>query len=55
MGFPFAEATWNAVTGAMFIGAGGVAPGVYTFIGGVICVAILWYGYIYEKGRYQDQ
>ena len=52
MGFPFDEATWNAVTGAMFAGWGTSAPGFYTFIGLVACAVILWLGNKNEKSYY---
>ena len=42
MGFPYESASWDVVDGAMFIGAGGAAPGLYTFVAAVICVVVLW-------------
>ncbi len=53
MGFPFDQATWSAVEGAMFVGAGGAAPGVYTFLGVVACIVILFVGNKSEKERYK--
>ena len=44
MGFPYESASWDVVDGAMFIGAGGAAPGLYTFVAAVICVVVLWNG-----------
>ena len=41
MGFPYESASWDVVDGAMFIGAGGAAPGLYTFVAAVICVVVL--------------
>ncbi len=52
MGYPFDQATWNVLTDAMYIGAGGSAPGLYTLIGAAICIAALWYGNTSEKKRY---
>ena len=44
MGFPYDEASWSVVDGAMFMGWGSAAPGFYTFAAMVICVAVLVYG-----------
>ncbi len=44
MGFPFDQATWDAVTGAMYIGAGGAAPAIYTLISAAMCIWALWAG-----------
>ena len=53
MGFPFDQATWDVVTGAMFMGWGGALPGFYTFVGVVACIAILWMGNTSEKVKYE--
>ena len=53
MGFPFESATWDVVDGAMYMGAGGWAPGFYTFVAAVICVVVLWKGNAAEQERYQ--
>lgn len=53
MGFPFDEATWSVVEGAMFTGWGGSLPGLYTFLGIVACVVILIIGNRSEKERYR--
>ena len=52
MGFPFESATWDVVDGAMYMGAGSVAPGFYTFVAAVICVVVLWKGNKEEHERY---
>lgn len=44
MGFPYNEANWAVVDGAMFMGWGGSMPGVYTFLAAAICVAVLVLG-----------
>ncbi|MDG1168467.1 MAG: hypothetical protein P8N14_04675 [Sulfitobacter sp.] len=44
MGFPYDEASWSVVDGAMFMGWGSAAPGLYTLIAAVICIAVLVYG-----------
>ncbi len=48
MGFPFGEASWTGVDGAVFMGFGTAMPGFYTFIAGVICAGALVYGQISE-------
>ncbi len=53
MGFPFNEANWSVVEGAMYIGAGGSAPGLYTLISAVLCVAVLWIGNRSEQQQYE--
>lgn len=53
MGFPFDEATWSVVEGAMFMGWGGALPGFYTLVGVIACIAILWLGNKSEKDRYK--
>lgn len=51
MGFPYDEASWSVVDGAMFMGWGSAAPGLYTFIACVICVAVLVYGQRSETNK----
>lgn len=51
MGFPYDEASWSVVDGAMFVGWGSAAPGLYTFIACVICVAVLVYGQRSEANK----
>lgn len=51
MGFPYDEASWSVVDGAMFMGWGSSAPGLYTLIAVVICVAVLIYGQISEAKK----
>ena len=53
MGFPFSEATWNVVDGAMFMGWGGSAPGIYTFVSAVALVVILYLGNRQEQSHYK--
>ena len=53
MGFPFDTPTWDGVSGAIFMGTGGSAPGVYTVIAIVICVAALLLGNVKEHGAYK--
>ncbi len=54
MGFPFSPATWNVVEGAMYMGANGIAPGIYTFLAFVLCGVVLYIGNKSEKQRYKD-
>lgn len=42
--FPYAEATWDVVDGAMFIGWGTALPGIATVIAMTICVVVLVIG-----------
>lgn len=52
MGFPYDSATWDVVDGAMFMGWGGGMPGLYTFLGMVICVGVLIVGQRSETKAY---
>ena len=54
MGFPFDEATWDAVTGAMYMGAGGSAPFIFTLLSAVACVVALWLGNSAEHNHYKN-
>lgn len=51
MGFPYDEASWSVVDGAMFMGWGSAAPGFYTLIAAVICVGVLVYGHKTEAKK----
>ncbi|MEP0960403.1 MAG: hypothetical protein ABJQ70_03090 [Roseobacter sp.] len=42
--FPYDEASWSVVDGAMFMGWGGALPGFATFIAIVICIGVLVIG-----------
>jgi hypothetical protein len=54
MGFPFAEASWDSVTGAMYMGAGGAMPMVYTLISVALCIWALWAGNRKEHSLYEN-
>ena len=54
MGFPFDTADWAVVEGAMYMGAGGAAPGIYTLIAALICVYVLWSGNRSEHSKYKN-
>ena len=55
MGFPYDEATWDAATGAMYMGAGGGAPAIYTWLSIIACVVLLWLGNRSEQEHYKKQ
>lgn len=49
--FPYDEANWSVVDGAMFMGWGTSLPGICTFIAAVICVAVLVIGQRSETAK----
>lgn len=49
--FPYEEATWSVVDGAMFMGWGGALPGLSTLVAAIICVAVLVYGQKSESAK----
>lgn len=49
--FPYDEASWSAVDGAMFMGWGGSLPGMATVFAAIICVAVLIYGQKTEAAK----
>ncbi len=51
MGFPYDEASWSVVDGAMFIGWGSAMPGLYTLIAAIICFAVLIVGQATEAKK----
>ena len=54
MGFPYDNGgTWTDVSGPIFMGAGGSAPGLYALIGIVICVVALAVGQKAESAKYK--
>lgn len=54
MGFPYDTADWAVVDGAMFMGWGSAAPGLYTAAAAIICIVVLWMGNSSEKAKYED-
>ena len=54
MGFPFEEASWSVVEGAMYMGAGGPATLLYTLISAGLCVWALWSGHRKEHALYEN-
>jgi len=53
MGFSFSEASWDGVTGAIYMGAGGSMPLVYTLVAAAVCVFALWSGNKKEHALYE--
>ena len=51
MGFDFANT--DAMTGAIFTGAGGSMPVIYTIIAALICVYTIWSGNRHEHEAYK--
>jgi len=49
--FPYAEASWDVVDGAMFMGWGTSLPGITTFIAAAICVVVLFIGQRSETAK----
>lgn len=49
--FPYEEASWSVVDGAMFMGWGGALPGLTTLIAMIICVAVLVIGQKSETAK----
>jgi hypothetical protein len=54
MGFPYPEATWDAATGATYMGAGGSMPMIYTLISAALCIWALWAGNRKEHQLYKN-
>lgn len=49
--FPYEEASWSVVDGAMFMGWGGALPGIATAIAAIICVVVLVIGQRSETAK----
>lgn len=49
--FPYPEATWDVVDGAMFMGWGTALPGITTFLAIVACVLVLVIGQRSETAK----
>jgi hypothetical protein len=49
--FPYSEASWSVVDGAMFIGWGGSLPGLTTAIAMIICIVVLVIGQRSETAK----
>ncbi|MGE4611130.1 MAG: hypothetical protein AAED33_07025 [Paracoccaceae bacterium] len=54
MGFPFEQASWDGVEGAIYMGAGGISPLIYTLVAAAACVFALWLGNRKEHALYAN-
>ncbi len=54
MGFPFDTPSWDGVSGAIFMGFGTSAPGVFSAIAIALCLLALVLGQLKENKRYKD-
>ena len=54
MEFPFENATWERLEGAMYMGANSNATLIYTLVSAGICVFVLWHGNRGEQERYKQ-
>jgi hypothetical protein len=52
MGFPFEPATWEGVSGPIFMGYGSAWPGIFSVIGIALCIAALVIGQKAEAKSY---
>lgn len=55
MGFPYDNGgTWTDVSGPIFMGTGGSAPGIFALIGIAICILALVIGQKAESAKYSN-
>ena len=54
MGFPYDPASWDGVSGPIFVGAGSSMPGAFTVLAIIISIAMLAVGQKTEAGKYRD-
>lgn len=54
MGFPHDGASWDAVSGPIFMGWGSSLPGIFTVIAIILCIAALVIGQAAEAKKYRD-
>lgn len=52
MGYPYDSASWDAATGAIYMGANGSMPLIFTIISAALCVWALWAGHRGEHKLY---
>ncbi len=52
MGFPFEPATWDGVSGPIFMGYGGAMPGLFSVIAIGLCIGVLAIGQMSEAKSY---
>lgn len=54
MGFPYENASWDGVSGVIFVGGAGGSAGLYSIIAIGICIAALLIGNAMESGKYKN-
>jgi hypothetical protein len=54
MEFPFENATWERLEGAMYMGANSNATLIYTLVSAGICGFVFWHGNRGEQERYKQ-
>ncbi|MFT4783755.1 MAG: hypothetical protein ACI9IV_001497 [Paracoccaceae bacterium] len=54
MGFPYEPASWEGVSGPIFMGFGGALPGFYTVVAIGLCILALVIGQRAEAAKYAD-
>lgn len=52
MGFPYEPATWEGVSGPIFMGFGGAMPGLFSLIAIILCIVTLVIGQQAEAKSY---
>ena len=53
MGFPFDTATWDGVSGPIFMGNGGAMPALFSLIAIGLCVGVIIVGQTAETAKYK--
>lgn len=53
MGWPFDEASWNGIEGAIYMGAGTSWELVWVLLSAGLCIAALFAGSSHEKKAYK--
>lgn len=54
MGFPYENASWDGVSGVIFVGGAGGATMMYSMIAIGICIAALLLGNGIESNKYKN-
>ena len=52
MGFPFETASWEGVSGPIFMGLGSAMPGLFTLIAVGLCIGAIAIGEKAEAAKY---
>ena len=53
MGWPFEEASWNEISGAIYMGLGGSMPVIWTLLAAALCVIAIIVGMSHELSAYK--